>query len=52
MNKTGTSFRLSDTARELIESLTQKLGVSKTDVVEIAIRELAQSKGVQVPPKK
>lgn len=51
-DKTLTSYRLSDDARALIELLTKKMGVSKTDIVEMAVRELAESKGVQLPPKK
>lgn len=51
-SKQSASYRLSDDARELIELLAKKIGVSKTDIIEIAVRELAQSKGVELPPKK
>lgn len=47
-----TNYRLSDDARAAIETLAKKLGVSKTDIVEMAIREFAESKGVQLQPKK
>lgn len=50
--KTATSFRLTDDARELLALLSQRMGVDKTDVVELAIRELAQSKGAKLPEKK
>lgn len=51
-DKTLTSYRLSDDARVLIELLTKKLGVSKTDIIEMAVRAFSESKGVQLPPKK
>jgi predicted DNA-binding protein len=39
--KIGTSFRLSPPALEIIEKLAEQLGVSKTSVIEIAVRNLA-----------
>ena len=51
-DKLSTSFRLSDDARALIELLTKRIGVSKTDIIEIAVRELAESRGVTLPEKK
>jgi hypothetical protein len=37
-----TSFRLSKAARDLIEKTSQSLGIGKTAVVEIAVRQMAQ----------
>ena len=51
-SKVPVSFRLTDDAKELLLLLKQKMGIDKTDVVEVAIRKLAQSEGVQLPPKK
>lgn len=36
------SFRLDDTTKRLIELLAEKLGVNRTDVVVMAIREKAR----------
>jgi hypothetical protein len=38
------SFRLSLTARQLLKALTDKYGISKTAVIEMAIRKYAQQK--------
>ena len=38
----ATSFRLSPRACELLEELSRALGISKTAVVEIAIRAMAK----------
>ena len=51
-DKISTSYRLSDDARALIDALAKQLGVSKTDVLEIAIRKLAQAEGVTLLEKK
>ncbi len=50
-NKTAATYRLSDDARELIDTLAKRFGVSKTDVLEMAVRKLAQSEGVEIPKK-
>ena len=47
-NKEATSFRLTPEAIALIKELAKKLGVSQTDIVELAIRKLAQHENVQV----
>lgn len=47
-NKKGTSFRLSPTALELIGRLTGKLGLSQAGVIEMAVRKLAQTEGIQM----
>jgi hypothetical protein len=41
-DKTPSSYRFSDHARELIDRLAAHLGVSKTDVIEMAVRLLAR----------
>lgn len=41
-NKQGTSFRLSPEAIALIKELAKNLGVSQADIIEIAVRKLAQ----------
>lgn len=46
-----TSFRLSSDARALIELLSQKNGISQTAVIELAVRQLAKTEGVEVPKK-
>ena len=46
---TPTSFRLSDDAKILIEQLAQHTGMSKTSVVELAVRRLAQIEGLREP---
>jgi predicted transcriptional regulator len=41
------NFRLSDEARRLLRELAARKAVSMTDVVELAIRELARKEGVK-----
>ena len=41
-----TSYRLSDEARRLLVLLAEKLGVSQTSILELAIREKAQREGL------
>ena len=45
-NKRSTSMRLSQTAERLIEAVAKKLGVSKSAVMEMAIRAFAEQQGV------
>jgi hypothetical protein len=40
--KEATSFRLSPEALELIRELAQKLGITRTAVVELAVRRIAK----------
>lgn len=40
--KTGTSFRLSKDALLIISKLSIRLGVSKTAIVELAVRSLQE----------
>ena len=46
MDKKPTSVRLSDEAKRLRKLLAQRLGVSETAIIELAIRELAEKKGI------
>jgi len=46
MKKYPFSFRLTDRAQQLIDSLAYHLGVSKTAVIELAVRELARQEGL------
>lgn len=41
-----TNVRLSKDGRRLIERLAARLGISFTDVIELAVRELAETKGM------
>lgn len=52
MKKVKTSFTLSADASELLAILAAKFGVSKTDVVEIAVRQLAQREQIKVQDAK
>ena len=40
--KKATSFRLSDNARQLLNKIANSLGISKTAVIELAIRKYAK----------
>ena len=46
MKKRSTSLRLSDQARTLLAKLAEKLGISQTAVLELAIRKLAKDEGI------
>jgi predicted transcriptional regulator len=41
--RSGTSYRLSDDAQDLLAKLASRLGLTKTSVLEMAIRKLAQA---------
>lgn len=45
-DRTQTAFRLTPKARKLLERLAKKLGVSMAAVVEIAVREAAEKRGI------
>lgn len=47
--KTPATFRLSATARALLQSLALKKGVNLTSVIEIAVREMAERENITVP---
>jgi predicted transcriptional regulator len=40
--KRSTTFRLSEEARDLLEQLAQRHGITQTAVLEMAIRDLAR----------
>ena len=46
MGKKRTSYRISAEGKQCIKLLARLLGVSETAVVEIAVREMAEKKGV------
>lgn len=48
-NNRQRSFRLSDEAYTLLELLARKQGINRTAMLEILIREKAESEGVTVP---
>ena len=48
MNKIKAGFRLSAKCKEALVTLSQKLGISLTSVVEMAIRKLAETEKVKV----
>lgn len=53
--KGATSYRLSGDAQQLIATLADCLGISKTDVLEMAVRKLARAElgdawGTTQPP--
>lgn len=45
-NKKATSVRLTDQAGRLIDELARRLGITRTAVLEIAVRRLAKAEGV------
>ena len=47
MNKKLTSIRLTQVGAALIKLLAQKLGVSKSAVLELAIRKLAREENIK-----
>ena len=46
-DKKQVGMKLTGSARRLRASLSQKLGIDQTAVVELAIRRLAQAEGVE-----
>jgi len=47
MNKLLTSIRITEEAKRLRQLLAQKLGVSQSAVLELAIRALAKQEGIK-----
>lgn len=41
--RSGTSYRLSEDAQDLLATLASRLGLTKTSVLEMAIRKLAHT---------
>ncbi|MFZ4658369.1 MAG: ribbon-helix-helix protein, CopG family [Caldilineaceae bacterium] len=48
MAKTKTSFTLTNEAKRLLELLAKQLGISQSNLLELMIREKAESKGVKL----
>jgi predicted DNA-binding protein len=48
MAKKHTSYRISEEGKHLIKLLAHRLGVTETAVVEMAVREMAEKRGVKV----
>ena len=46
MTKKKTSIRYSDEAKTLLEKLSRNLGISRSAVLELAIRVLAKQEGI------
>ncbi len=47
MTKKKTSIRFSETATILLKLLSERLGISQSAVVELAIRRLAKQEGIR-----
>lgn len=47
--KVKTSFALSEEARQLIDGLGKRLGLSQASIVEMSVRKLALSEGFTLP---
>jgi hypothetical protein len=48
MKKEATSYRLTPEVKRLIKVLADRLGINETSVIELAVRELAERKGIQM----
>ena len=48
-SKNPASYRLSEDALVLIEQLAKAMGLSRTSVIEVAIRHLAKKEGIEAP---
>jgi predicted transcriptional regulator len=46
MAKKKTSIRLSPAGKALLEKIAKHLSISQTDVLELAIRQLAKQEGI------
>jgi hypothetical protein len=47
--KRQTAIRLSETDEAILAALSNKKGVNKTAILILALREMAEREGVQVP---
>lgn len=47
MTKKKTSIQISEDAKRLQKLLAEHLGINQTAVIELAIRELAEKKGIK-----
>ena len=48
MTDKTTSFRFTNTDKTLLKKLSERLGISQTAVVKLAIRRLAQQEGIRL----
>ncbi len=49
MAKQLVSVRMSDTGRALLDLFQDRLGLTQAGVVELALREMAERKGIPLP---
>ena len=47
MTKKHTSYRISEEGKQIIGLLARRLGVNETSVVEMAVREMAEKRGIK-----
>jgi hypothetical protein len=52
MSKEPVSFRLSPEGRRLLNELSRRLGVSRTSILELLIRQKAKEEGIALGGKK
>jgi len=50
-NKNPTTIRFTPTARELVKKLSESLGVTRSAVIEMSIREKAKREGISQDAK-
>lgn len=48
MKSNPTTVRLTPVGKSLLKKISERLGVSKSDAIEISIREKAQSLGMEI----
>lgn len=48
-NKIATSFRLSPTALDMLKRLSDNMGISQADVIEVALRDLSKKRNILEP---
>lgn len=49
-NRIPRTIRLTPAAQKLLDGLSQRLGLNKTAIIELAVRRLAASEGVPLDP--
>ena len=45
------SFRLDAETIDLLDALGRELGLTRTAVIRLAVREVARQRGIRVPPR-
>lgn len=48
-NKISTSFRLSPVALDMLKRLSDNMGISQADVVEVSVRDLCKKRNILEP---